>query len=146
MQHVNDRKKQELLSQDIIFDDETTLQVLQEAGNKAESQSYLWLYRSGRYGPGSVLFEYQPTRSGEHSKEFLIVFKCYLVTDAYGGYIGIPDVTRVGCWAHARSGFDEAIKASCKRSKAPLAAEGLKISKDLYDIENPLEDVDPKER
>lgn len=93
-----------------------------------------------------MLFEYQPTRSGEHPKEFLKGFKGYLVTDAYGGYNGIPDVTRVGCWAHARRGFDEAIKAAGKRSKAPQAAEGLKFCNDLFDIENALEDVDPKER
>lgn len=146
LQPIYDRMKQVLLSQDIIFADETTLQVLQEDGKKAESQSYMWLYRSGRYGPGIVLFEYQPTRSGEHPKEFLKGFKGYLVTDAYGGYNGIPDVTRVGCWAHARRGFDEAIKAAGKRSKAPQAAEGLKFCTDLFDIENALEDVDPKER
>ena len=64
LQPIYDRMKQVLLSQDIIFADETTLQVLQEDGKKAESQSYMWLYRSGRYGPGIVLFEYQPTRSG----------------------------------------------------------------------------------
>jgi CelD/BcsL family acetyltransferase involved in cellulose biosynthesis len=33
-----------------------------------------------------------------------------------------------------------------KRSKAPQAAEGLKFCNDLFDIENALEDVDPKER
>ena len=104
------------------------------------------LYRSGRYGPGIVLFEYQPTRSVVHPKEFLKGVKGYLVTDAYGGYNGIPDVTRGGCWAHARMGFDEAIKAAGKRSKAPQAAEGVKFCNDLFDIENALEDVDPKER
>ena len=101
---------------DIIFADETTLQVLQEDGKTAKSQTYMWLYRTGRYGPGSVLFEFQPSRSGYHPKEFQKGFKGYLVTDSYGGYNGITDVTRVVCWAHARRGFDEVIKDSGKMS------------------------------
>ena len=139
LQPIYDRMKEVLLSQDIIFADETTLQVLQEDGKKAESQSYMWLYRSGRASPGIVLFEYQPTRSGEHPKGFL-------VTDAYAGYNGIPDVTRVSCWAHARRDFDEAIKAAGRRAQDPKSLEGLKFCNALFDIERELEDLDPQER
>ena len=110
LQTIYDRMKQVLFRQDILFADETTLQVLQEDGKKTESQSYMWLYRSGRYWPGIFLLVYQPTRSGDLPKEFLIGFKGYLVSDAYGVYNVIPYVTWVGCWAHARRGFDEAIK------------------------------------
>ncbi len=146
LQPIYDRMKEKLLAQGIIYADETTIQVLKEDGKKAESQSYMWLYRSGRDGPGIVLFEYQPTRSGEHPKGFLKGFKGYLVTDAYAGYNGIPDVTRVSCWAHARRGFDEAIKAAGKRAQDPKALEGLKFCNALFDIERELEDLDPKER
>ena len=66
LQPIYYRMKEVLLSQDIIFADETTLQVLQEDGKKAESHSFRSRYRSGRYGPGIELFEHQPTRSGEH--------------------------------------------------------------------------------
>ena len=31
--------------------------------------------------------------------------------DGYVGYEGMPDVELVGCWAHARRKFDEALKA-----------------------------------
>jgi hypothetical protein len=146
LQPIYDGMKEVLLSQDIIFADETTLQVLQEDGKKAESQSYMWLYRSGRDGPGIVLFEYQPTRSGEHPKGFLKGFKGYLVTDAYAGYNGIPDVTRVSCWSHTRRGFDEAIKAAGRRAQDPKSLEGLKFCNALFDIERELEDLDPQER
>ncbi|ETT56622.1 transposase IS66 [Paenibacillus sp. FSL R7-269] len=40
----------------------TTLQVLREPGKSAESQSYLWLYRTGCSGPPIVLYEYCRTR------------------------------------------------------------------------------------
>ncbi len=32
------------------------------------------------------IFEYQPTRNGDHPKEFLKGFNGYLITDAYQGY------------------------------------------------------------
>jgi transposase len=72
---IYDRMKNKLLQEGIIQADETTVQVLHEDGRKAESQSYMWLYRSGRYGPGIVLYEYQPSRSGDNPKAFLKGFK-----------------------------------------------------------------------
>lgn len=97
LQPIYDRMKAKLLEQDIIHADETTLQVLKEEGKKAESKSYMCLYRTGSVGPPIVLFEYQPSRSAEHPRDFLKGFKGYLVTDAYSGYNDIPDVTNVYC-------------------------------------------------
>ena len=71
----------------------------------------MWLFRSGRDGPPIVLFDYRPTRAGKHPTEFLSGFSGYLHVDGYAGYGGIPNVTLVGCWAHARRGFDEELKA-----------------------------------
>ncbi|MFA1643860.1 transposase, partial [Chryseomicrobium imtechense] len=34
--------------EEVLHADETTLQVLEEPGKKAESKSYMWLYRTGR--------------------------------------------------------------------------------------------------
>jgi len=44
-----------LLQHDILHADETTLQVLHEPGRAAQTQSYLWLYRTGRESLRSVL-------------------------------------------------------------------------------------------
>ncbi len=96
---IYDFMKERLISQDIIAADKTVLQVLNEEAKKPQFQSYMWLYRSGCYGPAIVLYEYQPSRSGEHPKEFLQEFKGYLVTDGYGGYNDIPGATNVGCFA-----------------------------------------------
>ena len=70
-----------LFRQEIVHADETTLEVLHEPGRAAQTQSYFWLCRSGREGPPIVLFEYQPTRSGEHPREFLKGFSGYLYVD-----------------------------------------------------------------
>ncbi|MBC9786734.1 IS66 family transposase, partial [Heliobacterium chlorum] len=121
------RMRQYLLAQPIAHADETTLQVLQEPGREAQTTSYLWLYRTGQEGPAIILFEYQPTRAGTHPRQFLAGFKGYLHVDGYAGYNGIPDVTLVGCWAHARRKFDEALKAlpEDKRSASVVAKEGF---------------------
>ncbi len=143
---VYDCMQAELMGQNIIAADETSLQVLKEEGKKPQSKSYMWLYRSGRYGPGIVLYEYQPSRSGEHPRKFLQEFNGYLMTDGYGGYNDIPGVTNIGCFAHARRKFDEAIKAAGKTTKKPKAAEGLEFIRKLYLIEKKLTDLGPEER
>ena len=136
-----------LLQHDILHADETTLQVLHEPGRAAQTQSYLWLYRTGRGGPPIVLFEYQPTRSGEHPREFLKGFSGYLHVDGYGGYDQLPNVTLVGCWAHARRKFDEALKAlpASARTKPVAAREGLEFCNRLFAIERDLSGVTPEE-
>ncbi len=106
-----DRMHHHLLKQDILHADETTLQVLREPGRAAETKSYMWLYRSGREGPPIILYEYQTTRASKYPRRFLSGFKGYLHIDGYAGYNGLPDITLVGCWAHARRKFDEALKA-----------------------------------
>ncbi|GMA59306.1 hypothetical protein GCM10025858_38090 [Alicyclobacillus sacchari] len=103
--------RQVLLAQRYLHADETTLQVLHEAGRAAQTQSYMWVYRSGMDGRPMVLYDYQETRSADHPRRFLAGFQGYLHVDGYAGYEGLPDVTLVGCWAHARRKFDEALKA-----------------------------------
>ena len=45
-------------------------------------------------------------------KEFLSGFKGYLHTDGYSGRNNLPEnITVIGCWAHARRKFDEAMKS-----------------------------------
>lgn len=144
---IYNRMKDVLLAQDIIMADETSVQVLREDGKAPESKSFMWVYRSGRYEPGMVLYEYQPSRAKEHPKEFLRNFKGYLITDGYAAYSGLPkDVVNAGCWAHARRKFDEAIKASGGKKKNPKALEGLEFINELYDIERELHEHDPESR
>lgn len=60
---VYERMHEHLLRQEILHADETTLQVLHEPGRAAQTQSYLWMYCTGREGSPIVLFEYQQTRA-----------------------------------------------------------------------------------
>ena len=139
----------ELLSRDVLHADETTLQVLHEPGRKPQSESYMWLYRtSGDTDKPIVLYEYQPGRGSIHPREFLTGFKGYLHTDGYSGYHNLPEeITVVGCWAHARRKFDEAVKSLPKgKAKGSSASQGLAYCNLLFEIEQGLAEKTAEER
>jgi transposase len=140
--------KSYLLKQQALHADETTLQVLREPGKSAESTSYLWLYRTGCGVQPAVVYEYQRTRGGEHPRNFLAGFKGYLHVDGYPGYHKVTGVTLVGCWAHARRKYDEALKAvpEAKGNPETVAAQGLAYCNQLFAIERELKEATPEER
>ena len=139
----------QLLELDIAHADETTLQVLSEPERSATSKSYMWLYRSGQADVPIVLYDYQQTRAGKHPRRFLEGFQGYLHVDGYPGYNGLPDVALVGCWAHARRKFTEALQAlpdSASSTTGAKTKEGLAFCNKLFDIERELKDASPQER
>lgn len=148
LKQLYERMREHLLTKDILHADETTLQVLHEPNRKAESTSYMWLYRTGREGPPIILYDYQTTRSGKHPARFLKEFKGYLHADGYGGYNDLPNIILIGCWAHGRRKFDEALCALPANLKnTPTAAhEGLEFCNKLFAIERELQDETPEER
>ena len=138
-----------LLQEEIAHADETPLQVLKEPGRKAESKSYMWLYRTGKYASQQlVLYDYQETRSAEHPEAFLKGYKGFLHTDGYAGYHRLPQGIRVvGCLAHARRKFEEAVKALPEADrKDSIAQRGVRYYDALFAIEHKLEDLSPDER
>jgi len=145
---IYERMWEYLLKRDILHADETTLQVLHEPERPADSTSYMWLYRTGRDGPPIVLYDYQTTRASKHPRNFLKDFKGYLHVDGYDGYNSMPNIILVGCWAHARRYFVEALKAMPKIQKdTPTASEeGIEFCNKLFAIERELHDVTPMER
>jgi hypothetical protein len=81
---IYDRLHEKLIRHEVLFADETTLQVLHEPDKTAQSKSYMWLYRTGGDVKTSiVLYEYQPDRRAKRPAEFLKDFKGYLHTDGY---------------------------------------------------------------
>ncbi|WP_121639575.1 IS66 family transposase [Virgibacillus sp. Bac330] len=137
-----------LLELDTIHADETVVQVLSEPGRKATSNSYMWLYRSGHTDVPIILYEYQQTRASKHPRRFLQGYQGYLTVDGYPGYNGIKNVVLIGCWAHARRKFTEALQSLPESSTttAVKAKEGLDFCNQLFDIERDLKSVSPKER
>lgn len=138
----------ELLKQDIIHADETTLQVLSEPERPATSKSYIWLYRTGRESTPIILYDYRQTRAAKHPRRFLEGFQGYVHVDGYAGYNGLADVTLVGCWAHARRTFTDALKALPESAKTSnvKSKEGLAFCNEIFRIERDLKGVSPEER
>ena len=148
---VYEQLHRELLTRDVLHADETTLQVLHEPGKKPQTDSYMWLYRtSGDTDKSVVLYEYQPGRGAKHPKAFLEGYRGYLHTDGYAVYHGLPEgITVVGCHAHLRRKFDDAIKSLPKgKVKGSSAYQGLAYCDLLFAIEKGLaeKNATPEER
>ena len=146
---VYDALHKSLCAQEVLHADETTLQVLKEPGKSAVSKSYMWLYRtSGCADKPIVLYEYKPNRKPENAKSFLQDFSGWLHADGYQGYHTLPENIRVvGCWAHARRKFDEALSTlpEGSRSGSP-AAKGVAYITRLFVLEKTFAELSPEKR
>ena len=149
LEPIYDALKEMLCMRKVLHADETSLQVLHEPGKSAQSKSYMWLYRtSGDTQNPIVLYEYQPDRRAEHPKFFLKDFNGYLHADGYDGYHSLPDKIKVvGCFAHARRKFDEAIKGLPKKDHAnSVAMIGKKFCDKLFSLERDFAKLTDQER
>jgi transposase len=149
IQPVINLLRDRLLAHDILQVDETTVQVLQEPGKTAQSKSYLWVQRGGPPDRPVVLYDYDPGRGAGVPKRLLDGFKGYLQTDGYDGYnaaVAINGLTHIGCMAHARRKFSEAVTAQGKNRKRGKAHRGLALIQKLYRIEKQARKLTPEER
>ena len=138
-----------LCRETVLHGDETTPRVLKEPGKAAASKSYMWLYRtSGCTRDPIVLYEYQPNRKAKHAEEFLKGFSGWLHADGCQGCHKLPESIRVvGCWAHARRKFDEALQVLPKeKRKDSLAATGECYCSRLFQLEESFAELTPEER
>jgi len=143
------KMREDLLARDALHADETPIQVLRESGRAATTDSFMWVYCSGMDGPPLVLFDYRETRSTEHPRKFLKGFGGYLHVDGYKVYEKLPGITLVGCWAHARRKFHEAVKTLTPASRAAgnsAAHQRLSFCNRLFKIESELRDKTPDQR
>ena len=112
LQPICDLMKKDLLSRSYLQADETPIRYLDPDQPGKAQLGYLWTYSA----PGSdVVFDWQTTRGKEAPAAFLKTFKGDLQTDAYGVYLSLAqdrpeDLKLVGCWAHCRRNFVEAVE------------------------------------
>lgn len=126
----------ELLKRRFLMADETRVQVLKEPGRNAQTDSYMWLFRTGEDGlPPIILYNYTETRAKFNAIEFLKGFKGYLETDGYQGYNNLPDVKRCCCWAHLRRYFVEAIPKGKELDYSNPAAQAVQYCNQLFEYE-----------
>ena len=147
--------RDDLLAGGLVQCDETPFQVLKEPGKAATSLSYLWVQRSLARDAPVVLYDYDPSRSGRVPERLFEGYAGVLQTDGYEGYTAVgqrPGIVHVGCFAHARRKFDEALKGmlgaerKATSRKESVALQGLGFLQKLYAIERSAKDATPEER
>jgi transposase len=111
--------RRDLLSASYLQADETPVPVQMHDQRGENHQAYLWQY--GKPG-GETVFDFCMGRGRDGPRKFLGKWEGILQTDGYSAYddIGGPKMVHVGCWAHARRKFVDAVKVN--RQDAAAAA------------------------
>ena len=131
-----------LIKSKILHADETTLEVLEEPSRKPQAKSYMWVYTTGKSEDNNIiLYDYQVGRSGTYAEKFLEGFKGYIHCDGWSGYDKVEDAKRVGCWAHARRYFKEAMDVQAdKNDYSTIAGQGFLMIEKIFSSEHKITD------
>lgn len=114
----------------VVATDDTIMPML--AKGKA-AKARMWVYVGDEAGPYNI-FDFTLNRGRDGPKYFLKDYRDVLLADAYGGYNGVVagnEITRAGCWAHARRKFVEAEKTAPE-----IAREAVELVRALYAAEH----------
>ena len=137
--------KQKILQSDYLQADESPIKVLDSDKKGKAHQGYQWLYHDPV--EGLVLFDYRKGRGQSGPKEILSDWSGTLQTDGYAVYDKIvkkhPDITLIGCAAHARRYFFQA------KDNNPAAEVALTYFGQVYSVERHIREhmktVSPEE-
>ncbi|QQR43402.1 IS66 family transposase [Myxococcus xanthus] len=126
-----------IASADVVWADETPLRVLDV---KKTRLGYLWTFLTQNdEGQWLIGYRFSMGRASKTPKEVLGGTSGALVVDAYTGYnaVTLPKGrVRVGCWAHCRRRFFDAL------ATAPEAREALDFILELYRVEAQAREAD----
>lgn len=124
--------KKIVIQSDYLMMDETTIPVMDRDHPGATRKGYHWIVRSPMLN--MLFFHYDKgSRAQRVAVELLHSFQGAVQSDAYGAY-NIYETKKgvllLGCWAHARRKFEQALDNDPQRAK-----QALKFIHDLYAIE-----------
>ncbi|MCY1074964.1 IS66 family transposase [Archangium lansingense] len=129
--------KQRTLADALLHTDDTGVRVLDRDDARGIKRGHLWPYVGVG---GNVFVEYTPDWSGTGPQGVLADFRGYLVVDGYKGYQSLFGPTspriEVGCWMHARRGFERAYVAGDARGGTVLT-----LVQKLYAVERQAQDA-----
>jgi transposase len=136
---IVDHLRRRLVTAKYVQTDDTPITVLGENGDSFKGR--IWTY----FDPLDrlVLFEATPTHHAIWPQEHLRGFEGYLQADAYSGYNALYEsgrIKEVGCWAHARRRFVDAVPT------APEAARMVALIAKLYAVEEAAREMSPELR
>lgn len=122
--------KSQLLTQDILHCDETSYTVI----GSDTSKTYYWVAESSvHHNRQVVLYYHNQSRSGRVIKEFLNGYSGYIHCDMWSAYQQLSNVTLVGCFAHVRRKFYDALPSNYTNTDYSALAVA-KIDK-LFELE-----------
>jgi len=154
LQPIVNLMREHQLQYDYINLDETRIQVLKEPDKSVNSDKWMWVSRGGPPDKSCVVFEYDPSRAKAVPLRLYDGFIGYCQVDGYAGYNAIcqsNEVTRVGCWDHARRKFTDAKKAAANqkgKKDRQVAKYDIALSKigKLYKIEREIKSLSQEEK
>jgi len=136
---IGEQLRRDVLAATYLQTDDTTVTVLDERGGSFKGR--LWTYLDPL--ASQVVFDATATHERDGPEAFLGDFRGYLQADAYTGYDALyasGRITEVGCWAHARRRFVEALATD------PQAALVVALVQQLYQVERAGGDLDVSAR
>jgi transposase len=129
---IGDELRRQVTAATYLQTDDTPVTILEETGSR---KGRIWTYLDP-LAP-QVVFEATPTHEHHGPEAFLASFAGDLQADAYTGYDALYRTGRIrelGCWAHARRGFVEALPTDARA--APMIA----LIQELYQVERAVAD------
>lgn len=146
LQPLVDALRETLLTRPVLHADETPIQILRPDTGKKAHRACLWAYASGAFDDvKAVVYDFAPSRAGEHARAFLGDWRGSLVTDDYAGYkqtFTQDGVLEIGCLAHARRKFFDLHAAN----QSQVAGQALNYINELYAIERETKAFSPEDR
>ena len=124
----------------VVATDDTVLPMLSVGKTQA---ARMWVYVGDAEHPYNV-FDFTLNRGRDGPQQFLQEYKQVLLADAYGGYNGIVagnDITRAGCWSHARRRFVEAEKTAPE-----IARQAVALLHALFAVEKQVKEFSVPDR
>jgi transposase len=104
----------EVLARPVIFTDDSPVDMLQEGLGRTK-EARMWVYVGG-CGPPYRYFDFTEDRRKERPAQILSDYAGFVQADAYSGYDHLfansDRIIEVGCWAHARRKWDEALSSA----------------------------------
>jgi hypothetical protein len=124
---IGDELRRQVTAASYLQTDDTPVTILEEIGSR---KGRIWTYLDPLVP--QVVFEATPTHERDGPEAFLAAFVGDLQADAYTGYDALYHTGRIrelGCWAHARRGFVEALPTDAR------AARMIEWVQQLYQVE-----------
>jgi transposase len=124
----------------VVATDDTIMPMLSVGKTKS---ARMWVYVGDRANAYNV-FDFTLNRGRDGPKYFLKDYRQVLLADAYGGYNGVVagnQITRAGCWSHARRKMVDAEKVAPE-----IAREAVELIGALFRVERQAKDFSVEQR